>query len=102
MPRTASGGMAVEHLADRPSRQRRAAADHSPEEPLPPLAAGAVRGLADVPVAQLVLLGSPGELERPQALLPPVGAPEVQRAHPVLTTPRDRLAEQEVVRPPTQ
>src|SRR3954468_19030466 len=98
MPRSASTGMAVQHLAEHASRQSRAVTDDRAEQALGPAAATARGGAADVAVAQLALLGAPGELERAQALLVPVGAAEVERAHPVLAPPPDRLHEQQVVR----
>src|SRR3954469_9148512 len=90
--------MAVEDLPDHAARDGRAAPYDTADQTRGLLAASPRCAAADVPVAQLTLVGAPRELEGTQALVVPVGAAEVQPPEPPLTAPLDRLHEQEVVR----
>src|SRR5436190_8540198 len=97
MPRTASGGMAVQHLADESTGQRRRSADDGGEHAL---GAGVPPRLwrAELAVTQVPFLRAPGQLEATQPLLPPVRPTEVERSEPGLAAPADGLHEQQVVR----
>ena len=94
----ASGGIAVEELADGAAEQRRGVPDHRTEQPRATGRPSRSSGVAEDRVHERLLSSAPRALEVAKTALFEIGAAHIEGAVPVRCSPADGFPEENIVR----